>query len=1012
VNRLRRATTATAAATLAAGTALTTALAAPAAHAAHAAPAAHAAASRPWLNPTESPEQRAAQLVAAMTLDEKIEQMHTAGTGAGGIARLVPGIPSLGIPDFRITNGPAGVGTGSVSTQPSATQLPAPVAVAASFDTAVAHEYGVVEGQETADVGHSLIEGPDVNIVRVPEGGRDFENYSEDPYLSGQLAAANIQGIQSQGVLAEVKHYDANNQETNRSTINEVIDNRTLHEIYLPAFEAAVKQGHVAAVMCAYPSVNGQFMCQNKYMLTNVLRDQWGFNGFIQSDAGAAHSAVGSADAGMSLELANNGPYDQQLEQAVLDGQVSEQRLDQLLEIRLATEIRFGLFDHPLTTTPIDATAGGAVARQVAEDGTVLLKNDNAQLPLDASKLHSIAVIGQYAATPYPGGGGSSHVNPLYTVSPVQGIQQRAGSGLSVTTSDGSNITQAAQQAAASDVAVVVVSDAEKEGSDRATLSLTGNQDQLVEAVAAANPHTIVVVDSGAPVLMPWVDQVPSIVEAWYPGEEDGNALAAILFGDVNPSGKLPDTFPKTEDQTPVASPSQWPGVNGTATYSEGLQVGYRWYDANNQTPLFPFGYGLSYTSFRFSNLEVTPQLNHNGHVTVGVDITNTGSRAGADVAQAYVTDPPAAGEPPLQLKGFQRVDLEPGQTKHVSMQLNQRAFSIWNPDAQAWTTVDGNYTVHVGDSSASLPLSAPVTVAKTVGVQPVTVSAPSVLATGQTATVTTTLGNTGDYSVSDATVQLSAPPGWQVTPASATLGTVDPGGHAATTWQVTAPADATPGNVQLTASATYNVVGIGGPSTSTGTATVAVPYPQLSAAFGNVGITDDSNTNPGNIDGSGSSFSAQALAAQGVTAGSAVSVGGFQFPWPDAAAGQPDNVLAAGQPITLSGSGSTLGFLLAGTYGPVSGNGTVIYTDGTTQSYTVTAPDWYSAPSGTGDVAITTPYRNRQGNTQDAHAVKVFYASVPLQAGKTVAAVVLPNAGSTVASGTPLMHIFGLGIG
>jgi beta-glucosidase len=345
-------------------------------------------------------------------------------------------------------------------------------------------------------------------------------------------------------------------------------------------------------------------------------------------------------------------------------------------------------------------------------------------------------------------------------------------------------------------------------------------------------------------------------------------------------------------------------------------------------------------------------------------------------------------------------------------MQLNQRAFSIWNSDAQAWTTLDGNYTVHVGDSSASLPLSAPVTVAKTVGVQPVTVSAPSVLATGQTATVTTTLGNTGDYSVSDATVQLSAPPGWQVTPASATLGTVDPGGHVATTWQVTAPADATPGNVQLTASATYNVVGIGGPSTSTGTATVAVPYPQLSAAFGNVGITDDSNTNPGNIDGSGSSFSAQALAAQGVTAGSAVSVGGFQFRWPDAAAGQPDNVLAAGQPITLSGSGSTLGFLLAGTYGPVSGNGTVIYTDGTTQSYTVTAPDWYSAPSGTGDVAITTPYRNRQGNTQDAHAVKVFYASVPLQAGKTVAAVVLPNVGSTVASGTPLMHIFGLGIG
>jgi beta-glucosidase len=805
-----------------------------------AAPAAHGAPDRPWLDPNESAQQRAEQVVAQMTLDEKISQMHTTGQGAGGVARLVPGIPRLGVPDFRITNGPAGVGTGSVPTQPSATALPAPVSLAASFDPQLAHDYGVVEGRETGDVGHSLIEAPDVNIIRVPEGGRDFENYSEDPYLSSQIAVANIQGIQSQGVLAEVKHYDANNQETNRSTINEIISDRTLHEIYEPSFEAAVKQGHVATVMCAYPAVNGQFMCQNTHLLTDVLRNQWGFDGFIQSDFGAAHSAVGSADAGMSLELADNGPYDQPLKQAVLDGQVSMQRLDQLLEERLATEIRFGLFDHSLTTSPIDAAAGGQVARQVEEAGTVLLKNDGSQLPLDASSLHSIAVIGQYANTTYPGGGGSSHVNPLYTVSPVQGIENRVGSGVSVTTTNGSDLTQAAQQAAAADVAVVVVSDAEREGADRPNLSLTGNQDQLVNTVAAANPHTVVVVDSGAPVLMPWVNNVPSIIEAWYPGEEDGNALAAVLFGDVNPSGKLPVTFPATNNQTPVADPSRWPGVNGVATYSEGLDVGYRWYDANNQTPLFPFGYGLSYTSFNYSHLVVSPQLNQNGQVNVGVDVTNTGSRAGVDVAQVYVTDPQAAGEPPLQLKGFDRVELAPEQTKHLEFHLDQRAFSIWNSDAQAWTTVDGQYAVHVGDSSADLPLSAPVTVDRTAGVQPLTVRAPGVVAPGDTATVTTTFGNTGDYPANAASMQLDAPAGWQVSPKSVALGSVAPQSQVDTMWHVTVPADAQPGSVTLTATASYQ--GVGGGGSSTGTADVSVPYSDFAAAFDNTGITDDGN--------------------------------------------------------------------------------------------------------------------------------------------------------------------------
>ncbi|WP_433186158.1 glycoside hydrolase family 3 C-terminal domain-containing protein [Actinoallomurus sp. CA-150999] len=656
-----------------------------------------------------TPEQRAAALVAQMTLDEKITQTHTTGKGAGGISRLVPGIPRLGIPDFLISNGPAGVGTGAVPTQPDATALPAPVALAAGFDPGLARQYGVVEGRETGNVGHSLLEAPDVNMVRVYQNGRAFENYGEDPYLASRLAVANIQGIQSQGVLAEVKHYAANDQETNRKTINEQIDDRTLHEIHLPAFEAAVKEGHVASVMCAYPSINGSFACENKHLLADVLRGQWGFRGFVQSDASATHTAVGSADAGQDLELRDNGPYDEELKQAVLDGKVSMQQLDTMIVRRLAIEIRAGLFDHPRTVTPIDAAAGGAVARSVAEQTAVLLKNTGSALPLNAKGLKSIAVVGPYAQAAHPGGGGSSHVKPLYTVSPVEGIQKRVGAGVTVQSADGSDAAAAAKLAASSDVAVVVVGDVEKEGADRANLSLSADQDQLVRSVVAANPHTIVVLNSGAPVLLPWIDSVPAVLETWYPGEEDGNALAGLLFGDVNPSGKLPVTFPRSETQTPVSTPERYPGVNGTATYSEKLEVGYRWYDAQGEQPLFPFGYGLSYTSFRFGHLTVSPRADSHGHVTVGVDVSNTGSRTGAEVAQVYVTAPASAGEPPKQLKGFAKVTLRPGQTKHVTLRLDARAFSIWDTASQRWTVVGGRHVIAVGDSSRNLPVSAPV---------------------------------------------------------------------------------------------------------------------------------------------------------------------------------------------------------------------------------------------------------------------------------------------------------------
>ncbi|HEY0805634.1 MAG TPA: glycoside hydrolase family 3 C-terminal domain-containing protein, partial [Pseudonocardiaceae bacterium] len=486
----------------------------------------------------QTPTQRATAIVAQMTLDEKITELH--GIGTQDHWRSVPAIPRLGIPGMVITNGPPGVGPGdSLLHLLPATALPAPISLAASFDTALAHGYGQLAGTEARDLGNDVLEGPDQNLLRIPTNGRAFESYGEDPFLDARIGVNAVEGIQSQGVIAEVKHYAVNNQENNRFAVNEVVDQRTLHEIYLPHFEATVREAQAGAVMCAYPVVNGTHACQNTQLLTDVLRNQWGFTGYVQSDFGATHGTVPSATTGMALEMPSGVAYSAtNVKKAIASGQLSVHTIDSLLISRFATMIRFGMFDRKHTTTPIPVSADGAFARTAAEAGTVLLKNTGAQLPLDATKLHSIAVIGPFAGAAYTGGGGSSFVQPLYTVSPVAGIQHRTAA--TVTVNDGSNLTTAANAARGADVAVVMVGDRETEGTDRTTLALQGNQDQLVAAVAAANPHTVVVVKSGGAVLMPWLATVPAVVEAWYPGQEDGNAVAAVLFGDVNPSGKLP----------------------------------------------------------------------------------------------------------------------------------------------------------------------------------------------------------------------------------------------------------------------------------------------------------------------------------------------------------------------------------------------------------------------------------------------------------------------------------------
>jgi beta-glucosidase len=652
---------------------------------------------------------RAKALVAQMTLDEKIQQLH--GIHDATHNRVVPGIPRLGIPDFHITNGPAGAGPGGAGPQPPATALPAPISLAASWDVDLAQRYGEIAGAEAKDIGNSLLEAPTINIARVPQNGRTFEGYGEDPYLSGRLSVANITGIQSQGILANVKHFAANNQETNRRTVNEIVDERTLREIYLPAFEASIKEGHAASVMCAYPKVNGLYACENPTLLSKILRDDWGFQGFVISDFGATHSTVPAVTAGLDMEWPTGIYFGDPLKAAVQSGELPEAALDQMLVRRFSMLMRFGLFDHPPVPQEIPAQKDGAAARGIAEEGMVLLKNSDHLLPLRAALLKSIAVIGPYAGAASTGGGGSSHVVALYTVKPVDGIQSRAGTGVSVTYADGSDLAKAADLARSANVAIVMVGDHASEGRDH-PLTLDGNQDALVAAVAAANPRTIVVLKTGSAILMPWVDQVPAVLEAWYPGEEDGNAVAAILFGDVDPSGKLPITFPKRVEDAPAHTPEQWPGVNLQANYTEGIFVGYRYYDEHQIEPLFPFGFGLSYTKFSYHHLKVSPGhaqfgTGVNSTVTVSCDVKNTGKVAGAEVAQIYLGLPSSAAvpEPPQQLKGFKKVALDPGKTAHVQFTVDARAVSYWDVSTHAWVILPGTIRVTVGSSSRDIRL-------------------------------------------------------------------------------------------------------------------------------------------------------------------------------------------------------------------------------------------------------------------------------------------------------------------
>jgi beta-glucosidase len=740
-----------------------TVVAAPLAVVSAAAPHAAAATTCPWVNSAAPISTRVSELMAQMSLSQEIALM-TGGSGSSYVG-TIPAISSLCIPAMNLEDGPAGVGDGLSNV----TQLPAPVDVAATWDTAAEQEYGHVIGAEQAAKGSTVDLGPTVNIVRDPRWGRAFESVGEDPYLAGQLGAANIRGVQSTGTMAQVKHDAVYNQETNRNTPsdNAIVSTQAEQEIYLPAFQAAVQQGAASSVMCSYSYINGTDACQNPNTLTTVLRQQLGFTGFVTSDWGGTHSTAAAANAGLDMDMpGNDGFYGTALQSAVTSGQVSQATINSAVSEILTEMFAFGMFDKTPSGSPAAVATNStdqADATQLAEEGTVLLKNSGSVLPLTSAD-KSIAVIGADASTsPQTVGGGSAGVSSSGTVTPLQGIQAAAPSGTTVTYNNGSSDSSAASAAAAASVAVVFANLGESEGSDLTSIDLGTAQDNLITSVAAANPNTIVVLNTGSAVTMPWLSSVKGVLEAWYPGQQDGTAIASVLYGNSNPSGHLTVSFPTSLSQVPASTTAQWPGTGGTVQYSEGIDVGYRWYNSKALTPLFPFGYGLSYTTFSFSNLQVGG-LTAGGAATVTATVTNTGSRAGADVAQLYVTDPAASGQPPLQLEGFQRVNLAAGASTTVTFPLTQQNLQYWNSSANAWATSTGNYTVSVGDSSASLPLTGTLAVASGQLGAPVTLANPGPQASlaGSAATAVTlsgkdaTAGQTLTYSATGLPAGLS----------------------------------------------------------------------------------------------------------------------------------------------------------------------------------------------------------------------------------------------------------------
>ena len=706
----------------------------------------------PWMNKNLSPDDRAALVVKAMTLEEKISLLHGNGMAHtpfwqmpltsksnGGAGYIAP-IERLGIPGVDMSDAAYGVRSSGENGRYS-TALPSNLAAAASWDPKAAYEYGALIGRELRAQGYNMTLGGGVNLTREPRNGRTFEYLGEDPVLAGTLVGQLMTGEQAQHVIGDIKHYAINDQETGRNIVNAIISKRAMRESDLFAFEIGIRAAHPGAVMCSYNRVNSDYACENDYLLNEVLRKDFKFPGFVLSDWGGTHSTVKASHAGLDNEEPMDTYFGPALKKAVADKQVSVAEINEHVQRILRSYFADGIVDDPVQKGVVDVERDLDVAQHIEEGSIVLLKNGGGILPLSAGSVHSIALIGAHADVGMLSGGGSAQVDPpggnaimppgqgathwqehiWFPTSPLKQLQKALPSAR-IEFNEGTDNKAAAALAKQSEVAIVFAQQWESEGMDLDTLTLPDKQNELIEAVAAANPHTIVVLETGTVALMPWIDKVDGVVEAWYSGSRGATALANVLTGAVNPSGKTPATFPLADADLPHTSIAPLPpeergegshavnaGKAAPSTYSvhydEGLKVGYKWYDAEKKPVLFPFGYGLSYTEYEYSGLKIEHGEQPDSKLTVSFRLKNTGKRSGEEIAEIYASLPDEAGEPPKRLVGWEKVHLEAGESKEVSLIVSAEYLSVFDEAADKMQLTPGRYTILVGGSSQHLPL-------------------------------------------------------------------------------------------------------------------------------------------------------------------------------------------------------------------------------------------------------------------------------------------------------------------
>lgn len=701
---------------------------------------------RPWMNPKLSPEERADLVLKQMTLDEKLALLHGNGMAhnpmwtmpltplTNGGAGYVEGVKRLGIPPLIMSDAAYGVRSSGENGRYS-TALPSNLGAASSWDPESACAYGAVIGSELRAQGFDMTLGGGVNLTREPRNGRTFEYAGEDPLLAGTMDGNMMKCEQAQHVVGDIKHYALNDQETGRGFVNAILSKRAMQESDLLAFHIAISIANPGAVMCSYNRINGDFGCENSYTLRDVLKKDWGFKGFVLSDWGGTHSTVKASAAGLDQEQPMADFFGPKLKEAVEAGKVPLTEIDDHARRVLYAEFLSGLVDDPPRTSVVDVAKGLEVAQHAEEESIVLLKNEHAVLPIDSSKVHTIAIIGGHADVGMLSGGGSAQVDPpvgnaimppgkgatvwnqpvWFPTSPLRALRKKLPN-VKIDYNAGTDLDAAANLAKGADLAIVFAYQWESEGMDLPSLSLPDHQDALIEQVARANPHTIVVLETGTAVTMPWIEKVEGVVEAWYAGSAGHTALANVLVGDVNPEGKLAMTFPKSDEDLPRPVIAPEPALSGAQItdsahlpaqaasfavhYDEGPEVGYKWYEAQHKQPLFAFGFGLSYTSYAYSGLSV--DSNAKG---VRFTVKNTGKRAGTEIAEVYARLPKGADESYKRLAGWTRVTLAPGESKTVTISIDPRVLQTFDEAKNGWDLATGDFEVFAGPSSENTPL-------------------------------------------------------------------------------------------------------------------------------------------------------------------------------------------------------------------------------------------------------------------------------------------------------------------